>query len=168
MALLLMRLDIPANGGTFYQEVVAGYVTRLFTVDGEAFEMPQNGAYSLVDAEPAVPGWYVEPAPPEPPAPPPAPVPSVISDRQFYQALAVAGLCTKAEALQAVKVGELPAQLAAIVASIPDEDMQFGTEMLLSGAVEFNRDHPLVGQVGSTLGWTDAQIDDFWRIAGTL
>jgi hypothetical protein len=54
------------------------------------------------------------------PAPAPvivAPAPVIISDRQFFQTLAVEGRITEDEALAAVKTGELPATLQTLVAA---------------------------------------------------
>lgn len=98
---------------------------------------------------------------------PPTPVPSVISDRQFFQQLAIAGTITQAEALSAVKTGAIPAALSGFLSSLP-ADGQFAAEMLLSGATEFRRDHPLTAAVGAAQGMTSAQIDAFWIAASTL
>jgi hypothetical protein len=99
---------------------------------------------------------------------PPAPLgPQVISDRQFFQQLAVQGVITQPEALAAVCTGTLPAALATLVASLPAEQ-QFAANMLLSGAVEFRRDHALVPVLSSAFGWTEAQTDDLWLAASQL
>jgi hypothetical protein len=101
------------------------------------------------------------------PPPPPPPVPPVISDRQFFQKLAVAGLITQADALAAVKTGTLPVFIQTIVNNLPPDD-SFVAEMLLSGATEFDRNHPLVGQLAAAMGWAPEQIDQFWREAAAL
>lgn len=100
-----------------------------------------------------------------PPAPPP--VPAAISDRQFFQQLAVAGIISHAEALAAVKTGEIPAALASIVDALPDAD-RFAAEMLLSGAVTFERHHPLTEAVGEARGLTADEIDAFFQAAAVL
>lgn len=99
--------------------------------------------------------WSVGPAP--------VVVPDRISDRQFFQTLAEPPfeLITQAEALAAVKTGTVPAALIALMAGLPPE-AQFSTEMLLSGAIEFRRHHPLVEAFGTAFGWTSEQIDAFW------
>ena len=104
---------------------------------------------------------------PQPPAPPPE-VPTSISDRQFAQVLAMDGLITEDDALAWVKVGTVPAQLQGLVDAIPDEDTKFAANMLLGGATEFNRNHPMVAQLGAGLQMTSAQIDDIWRVGATL
>lgn len=103
---------------------------------------------------------------PLPEAPPP--VPSIISDRQFFQQLAVEGTITPAEALAAVRTGELPAALLAILAGIADEAERFAAEMLLSGATQIERAHPLTDAIGAATGRTPPQIDDFFRAAALL
>ena len=107
----------------------------------------------------------VEPPPPLPP--PPAPVPASISDRQFFQGLALQSVITQEEALAAVKTGELPALIAAYVAELPDAE-KFSAQMLLSGATVFERAHPFTARFGLAMGWTDAQLDDFWRFCAAL
>ncbi|MFC5358267.1 hypothetical protein [Azospirillum himalayense] len=98
---------------------------------------------------------------------PAGPVPAVISDRQFFQALAMDGYITPAEALAAVRTGELPAVLADLIAHM-DEDERFGAEMLLSGATEFRRDHPMTIAIGGARGLTDGEVDDFFRRTAAL
>lgn len=99
--------------------------------------------------------------------PPLNPVPQVISDRQFYQQLAVAGTITQAEALAAVMTGTIPEVLDTFIQSLPAPD-QFTARMLLAGATQFERQHPLVAAVGAAQGLTTAQIDDFFRAAALL
>lgn len=104
-----------------------------------------------------------------PPLPPPAPpVPVSISDRQFFQQLAIEGTITQADSLAAVKTGVLPAPLAAIIADIEDPEERFAAEMLLSGATIFERGHPLTDRIAAARGKTPGQTDDFFRAAGAL
>lgn len=99
--------------------------------------------------------------------PPPAPVPASISDRQFFQGLALQAVITQEEALAAVKTGDLPALIAAYVAELPDAQ-KFSAEMLLSGATVFERAHPFTARFGLAMNWSDEQLDDFWRFCGAL
>ena len=99
--------------------------------------------------------------------PEPVSVPQVISDRQFYQQLAVLGLITQAEALAAVKTGDIPATLQGLIVSLPVEQ-RFSAEMLLSGAVQFQRNHPLTLIFGLAMGWTDEELDTLWIAASRL
>jgi hypothetical protein len=98
--------------------------------------------------------------------PPPPPVPEEISDRQFFHQLALAGLISKMEAVAAVNTGTLPAQVEAIVASLP-EDPEFEARMYFA-ARTYNRSHPFVDQMGAAMALTPEQIDDLWRAAAAL
>lgn len=90
-----------------------------------------------------------------------------ISDRQFFQQLAIAGHITEAEALAAVATGTLPAAVETIVIGMPIDD-QFSARMLLSGATKFERNHPLVGVFASALDMSVLELDIFWSAASTL
>ena len=90
-----------------------------------------------------------------------------VSDRQFFQALALAGTITQDEALAAVMTGTLPARMEAAVAGLPDAQ-QFAARMLLSGATTFERGHPMVARLGAALGYDDAALDALWREAASL
>lgn len=94
-------------------------------------------------------------------------VPFSISDRQFFQQLAIAGSITEEEALEAVKTGGLPPTLMALVEQLPEEQ-KFSAKMLLCGATIFQRRHPLTEQLGQAMGYTSRQIDDLFRAAGRL
>lgn len=104
---------------------------------------------------------------PEPYTPPQPPVPEPISDRQFAQGLAVQGYITTAEALAWVGPGTLPAVFETLLAGLPPAEA-FQARMLLTGATEFRRHHPLVDVIGTTNGWSPEAIDDFWRFCATL
>lgn len=95
-------------------------------------------------------------------------VPPPISDRQFFQALAMGDLITKDEAIAAVATGTIPAAMQMFVDALPNEDDRFAATMLLSGAVEFKRDHPLVDAFGAASARTPEQLDDLWRAAAQL
>ncbi len=90
-----------------------------------------------------------------------------ISDRQFFHALALLNHITKEEALEAVKVGTIPAALKVLVDNLPEED-KFNAEILLSGATVFERNHPLTNSLGQMLGWTTEQIDQLFILGGSL
>lgn len=99
----------------------------------------------------------------------PDPVPPSISRRQFYQQLALAGTISQAEALAAVKTGEIPSILIAIVDELPAAD-RFGAEMLLAGAASFERAHPLTATIAAapSVAMTAAQTDQFFIAASKL
>lgn len=94
--------------------------------------------------------------------------PQVVSDRQFYQGLALRGFCTPEEALDAVRAGVLPKGLRLFVDAIPDAQARWAAEMLLSGAKEFHRDHSFVAQVGAWVGLDAEALDAFWSQCSSL
>lgn len=93
--------------------------------------------------------------------------PEEISDRQFFQQLAVDGLITQAEALDAVGPGIIPASMAALIARLPAAQ-QFPAQMLVRGATIFRRDHPVTALIGQLYGLSSAQIDTLWANASNL
>ena len=94
-------------------------------------------------------------------------VPQTISDRQFFQQLAIAKVISQEEALAAVKTGDIPSALSGFIAALPDA-ARFNAEMLLSGATVFQRDHPLTNAVAMAQGMTADQVDEFFRQAAKL
>lgn len=97
----------------------------------------------------------------------PATVPLVISDRQFFQQLAVQGVITQDEAIAAVATGTLPSSMATLVNMLPP-DQQFAANMLLKGATQFERSNPMVPVLGQAYGWNAAQLDQLWIAASLL
>ena len=94
-------------------------------------------------------------------------VPQTISDRQFFQQLAIAGVISQEEALAAVKTGDIPAALSGFIAAL-DDAARFNAEMLLSGATIFARNHPLTDAIAAAQGMKPEQVDDFFRAAAAL
>lgn len=117
------------------------------------------------------PQWAGSPGVPlaavEEPEPSAESVPAVISDRQFAQQVAAEGLITEAEALAWVSAGAIPAALNAIVEALPAEQ-RFTGQMLLAGATQFERAHPLTDALGAAMGKSPAELDDLWRAAALL
>lgn len=95
-------------------------------------------------------------------------VPESISDRQFFQELALLGIITREEALEAVKIGTIPNTLQMFINNSQDPDFRFNAEMLLSGATVFHRDHPLTAQIGLVNNWTSSEVDQFFIDASKL
>ena len=93
--------------------------------------------------------------------------PTIISDRQFFHALALSGLITQDEALDAVKYGTPPAAMEAVLLTLNPAD-QFNARMLIEGATSFSRNNPLVALFGASSGMTDEQIDQLWALASSL
>jgi hypothetical protein len=97
---------------------------------------------------------------------PSIPVPAAISDRQFFQQLAIQGIITEDQAL-AANAAVIPPPLLALIEGMP-QDQQFGVKMLVGGAVVFHRNHPVTEAIGTAYGWSPTQIDDFFRAAAKL
>lgn len=90
-----------------------------------------------------------------------------ISDRQFFQQLAIDGEITEAEALAAVATGTVPAALAAVIAALPSPD-QFAANMFLQGATTFERNHPMTVALAGLMGWDDEMLGALWTAAAQL
>lgn len=101
------------------------------------------------------------------PEPDAGPVPDVVSDRQFFQQLAMDERITQKEAINAVKTGAIPATMQSLISALP-VDQQFPATMLISGATTFERNHPLVGALGASLKMSKADLDNLWRNAAKL
>ena len=94
-------------------------------------------------------------------------VPDIISDRQCFQQAAILGKVTQDEALAAVTVGALPKAVSDGIAALPTAD-QFAARMLLCGATEFHRLHPMTPTFLTMIGLTLADRDTFWTAAAAL
>lgn len=89
-----------------------------------------------------------------------------ISDRQFFQQLAVEGIISQADAL-ASNAAVIPPPLLALIEQLPS-DQQFAAKMLVGGATVFKRHHPLSIAIGAAFGFNSAQMDAFWTAADKL
>lgn len=101
------------------------------------------------------------------PATLPPPVPMAISDRQFFQQLAMMGVITPDDAEAAVATGTLPPAMVELVALLP-EQAQFPARMLLKGATTFYRHHEMTDTIAWLYGWSSDQIDSLFRDASVL
>lgn len=154
-----------------YALVKDGVVENVIVLDDpEGFAAPEG--YLLIPSNGVSVGWRWD-GEAFSPRPPPRPVLPDISDRQFFQALAtepyasITGV-TMAEAKAAVKIGQLPASIQAVIDAIEDEAERDRADMLLSGATTFQRYHPEVARFAAVLGWGDAETDAFWLFAAGL
>ena len=92
----------------------------------------------------------------------------VISRRQFFQALALNGAITQEEALAAMQHGAVPASMEAFIDAMPNELDRFNATMILAGAIDFQREHPMVELFRTANAWSGEQVDELWRFAATL
>lgn len=98
----------------------------------------------------------------------PLEAPEIISRRQFYEGLAETERITKAEALAAIKTGAIPPALQLMLDAMTDPDEKFKADMLLSGASEFQRSHPLVSVFAAAEGMSEQDVDGFWLLCSLL
>lgn len=103
----------------------------------------------------------------EPYVEPPEPVPEKISDRQFFQQMAIDGHITREEAEEAVGPGTIPATMTLLLEQVPEE-LRWQVRMLIRGATEFLRHDPNTILIGHLYGFTDEQVDEIWRKAYLL
>lgn len=90
-----------------------------------------------------------------------------ISDRQFFQQLAIDDVISEEEAEAAVATGTIPAEMLALIDALP-QAQRFGARMMLKGATVFERHHPLTVTIGALYNWTDQQIDQLFQSAAAL
>jgi hypothetical protein len=90
-----------------------------------------------------------------------------ISDRQFFQQLALDGKITEAEAVAAVATGTIPTGLQTVINTLPAPD-QFAARMFLQGATTFERHHPMTLTLAALMGWNASMLDVLWSNAAAL
>jgi hypothetical protein len=136
----------------------SGQVVNIIELDEDVEYTPPEGLMLMLAGED-------DEITPQPPAP--LPVPKSISDRQFFQQLAVIEIITEDEAIDAVAIGAVPSALQDFISNLPPTD-RFPAKMIIKGATEFRRDHPLTAAIGGYNGMTEVDIDDFFRAASQL
>lgn len=94
-------------------------------------------------------------------------IPQSISDRQFFQQLAIQGLITEQEAEEAVGPGTIPVSMVSLINQLPVEQ-RFSARMLVRGATRFERNHSVTKLIGTLYGLSDSQIDTLWVNASKL
>lgn len=151
--------------------------TAMVTFDGlplDGMVRRDDGAIVLTEAHEPGPdtldyqAWLEAGNAPAPAAPLAPPVPDVISDRQCFQQLAILGKITQGEALAAVTTGTLPQAVVDGIGQLPAAE-QFPARMLLCGATQFERLHPMVPVfLGFFRMDGAADRDALWTAAATL
>lgn len=133
----IATVDITDMGGERYE---TNYVSRAGDIFGLAPVIRAAVEAWIADGKPVLP--Y------EPPPPPPLPP---LSARQLRLGLVAAGI--------------MPSQVDTAIAEIQDANDRAIAEIEWEYATQFERDHPLIDQVGAALGLTPEQIDDMWQAA---
>jgi hypothetical protein len=154
-------------------ETATGAILNRIVLEQDSDWTPQDG-HSIVEETGDVlqiggtylSGTYTPPVLPEPEPMPAMPCPQSISDRQFFQQLAIDGIISEADAL-ASNAAVIPPALLAIIEAMPAEQ-QFGAKMLVSGATVFERNHPMTLAIAAARGMTSEQVDAFFTAAARL
>jgi hypothetical protein len=94
-------------------------------------------------------------------------LPFEVSDRQFFQQLAVDGIITEEEALLAVGPGTIPSAMLSLIQQLPS-DMRFDAKMKVTGATRFEPLNSLSLTIQQLFGWDEAQAKQFWIAASKL
>lgn len=131
----------------------------------DGFSVVANDAHAYQTGGTLIDGVYTAPVVENLP-PPLSVTPQTISDRQFFQQLAILGIITQDDAL-ASNAAVIPPPLLAIINAMP-MDQQFNAKMIISGATVFERYNPLTVAIGTAYGWTEDQIDAFFVAAAVL
>ena len=93
--------------------------------------------------------------------------PPSVTRRQFFQAAAQLNLLTPTEVLALFATGAVPAEIATVIAALPVAQ-QFPAQILLLGALNFDRANPTLIALCTAIGQTSAQIDALFVLAGSL
>lgn len=108
-------------------------------------------------------------SPSQAPAAEPTPMINMpITDRQFWQQAAIAGLITQDEALEATKTGFIPEPISSWIDSIENDAERFSAEMFFAGATMLARHDPRIIKAGELFGLTPDDLDAFFTAARTL
>lgn len=95
------------------------------------------------------------------------PVPASVSRRQLLLALTQMGLITGDEALAAAQTGAVPAAVHGVFDNMQPSD-KLDAQITWASMSVAERDHPLVAALASANEMSSDDIDDFFRLAGSL
>jgi hypothetical protein len=93
------------------------------------------------------------------------PVPFSITPLQLWLTAVEFGFLTPAEAELAASGNGLPVPLVNAINLLPEEQRPLARIIVFSADV-VRRDSPIIAALGTVLGLTTAQIDNFFRVAG--
>lgn len=97
----------------------------------------------------------------------PNPVPASVTRRQLLIALAQMEIITGEEALAAAKTGAVPTAVQAVFDNMQPAD-NLAAEITWASMSVAERSNPLVAALAQANGMTDAEIDDFFRLAASI
>jgi hypothetical protein len=84
-----------------------------------------------------------------------------LTARQFFIMLANSGYVTPQEAVEAAQSGVVPANIAAVFASLPSEQA-LAAQITWAKMTTIARNEPLIAAVGASLSLTSQEIDQFF------
>lgn len=140
-------------------QIVDGKVVNVAVVNPN--DIPEHMVDWVVTTN-AGPGWTYSNGQFSPPEPEPVPVPESISFAQLLIGLVTEQWITSAEGRAWRDRVALPAQVQALIASLPVEQ-QFAAETRAFAPSEVLRNDPLVVAMGAAAGKTEEEMDDFFR-----
>jgi|SRR5262245_6682945 len=93
--------------------------------------------------------------------------PLEISDRQYFQQLAIENVITQNQAIDAVAGKSIPPSMAQYIQKLlPDQ--QFDAQMLFGGAILVRRDNSYVDGYRDFMGWTPEYMDQVFQRAAQI
>lgn len=138
-----------------------GVVINTIVVDS----LPIPGR-NLIEATEGGIGWHWDGETLTPPASPPLPVPQSLTYRQFILGLLEISFITEQEAVDAA-ARVIPAAIDAIFDTLPSSDAT-KARVTFKTMVTIERVNPLVSSIGTAIGKTEEELNDFFRLAGAL
>jgi hypothetical protein len=97
----------------------------------------------------------------------PSPVPAQVTETQFMRAAVQRNLVTIDEAKAYLARGVIPSFVETAITQIP-EALRSDAELKIIGSDTFHRNDPVFAMLIAAGAATDAQVDDVFRLAGTL
>jgi len=94
-------------------------------------------------------------------------VPTSVTNRQFFQAMAQLGYITQQEAMAAIKTGTVPDRMQRYIDTLP-ADQQFNATMQLCGDTTITRTSEGFQQYVVYENWSADQVNELFRVAGSL
>ena len=90
-----------------------------------------------------------------------------LTARQFFIMLANSGYVTPQEAVEAAQTGVVPANIAAVFATLPSEQA-LAAQITWAKMTTVARNEPLIAAVGASLSLTSQEIDQFFITGQTI